>query len=62
MSRAPLTFRRRDIVAAVKAIETAGLPVARVEICKDGKIVVIIGSPATAPTPENEWDSVLPPA
>lgn len=59
MSRAPSTFRQRDVTAAVKAVVAAGLPVARAEIDKDGKIVVVAGKPeeSRAPSDSNEWDS-----
>ena len=43
MSRGPATFRQRDLTAAVKAMQAAGCEVARVEIGKDGKIVVVAG-------------------
>ena len=43
MSRAPCTFRQRDLTAAVKAVVAAGCEVARVEVDKDGKIVVVTG-------------------
>jgi hypothetical protein len=66
-SRAPRssTFRQRDVTAAVKGVERAGRQVARVEIGRDGRIVVIVCAGATAgeskPDPKaNEWDTVLP--
>ena len=45
MARGPLTFRQRDLVRALKGTKAAGLEVTKVEIDKDGKIVVIIGKP-----------------
>jgi len=60
MARAPCTFRRRDLTAAVKAMVAAGVEVARVEIGKDGKIVVVTGKSGETPDEngkdENEWD------
>jgi hypothetical protein len=60
MSRGPATFRQRDLTAAVKAMRAAGCEVARVEIGKDGKIVVVTGKGADEiPEPDsdtNEWD------
>jgi hypothetical protein len=60
MPRGECTFRQRDITAAVKALRDAGVPVARVEVGKDGKIVVIVGEPNGAepnkPERTNEWD------
>jgi hypothetical protein len=41
MSRGPSTFKQRDMTAAAKAVMAAGLEVARVEVDKNGKIVVI---------------------
>jgi hypothetical protein len=46
MSRVAQTFRQSDVVRAVKALRAAGEAVARVEIDRDGKIVVIVGDPA----------------
>ncbi len=66
-SRAPrsLTFRQRDVTAAVKAVERAGRQVARVEIGRDGRIVIVCANAGGAGTSEpdpkvNEWDTVLP--
>jgi len=36
MPRAPLTFRQRDITAAIKAAEAAGQTVAEIEVTHDG--------------------------
>jgi hypothetical protein len=44
MGRGPCTFKERDVSRAVKAVRKAGVDVARVEIDKDGKIVVVAGS------------------
>jgi hypothetical protein len=44
MGRGPCTFKGRDVSRAVKAVQKAGIDVARVEIDKDGKIVVVAGS------------------
>ncbi|QJP12964.1 hypothetical protein G3545_04400 [Starkeya sp. ORNL1] len=49
MSRGPCTFRQRDLTAAVKAVEAAGIGVARVEVDKDGKIIIIPGKPPVVP-------------
>jgi hypothetical protein len=58
MPRAPSTFRQQDVTRAVKAVVSAGVDIARVEIDKAGKIVIIAvdgGKPVAA----NEWDTVL---
>ena len=61
MSRGPSTFRQQDAIRALRAAAAAGLDVERLEISKDGKIVVIAGKPK-GPAGEggsgNEWDSV----
>ena len=41
MARGTCTFRQRDVTKAVKAMVAAGVGVARVEIDRDGKIVLI---------------------
>lgn len=47
MARSPSTFRQRDLTAAVKAMVAAGQKVARVEVDKDGRIVLLVGDPET---------------
>jgi nitrate reductase NapAB chaperone NapD len=55
MARGNCTFRQRDVLAAVKAVRQAGCDVARVEVDKDGKIVVITNGKAQEQEC-NEWD------
>jgi hypothetical protein len=43
MARAPSTFRQQDVTRAVKAVTAAGVHIARVEIDKSGKIVIVTG-------------------
>jgi hypothetical protein len=62
MSRGQQTFRQSDVTKALKATVKAGIAVRRVEIEKDGKIVVVTAPPqdAAGEKPEkNEWDVVL---
>jgi hypothetical protein len=47
LTRAPATFRQSDITKAIRAARKAGVENVRVEITKDGKLVII-----TAPEPE----------
>jgi hypothetical protein len=61
MARAPSTFRQQDVTRAVKAVAAAGVHIARVEIDKAGKIVIITASASDQPTEStevNEWDRV----
>ena len=56
MGHGPCTFKKRDVKTAIAAAREAGLEVARVEVDKDGKIVVITGKAGTSVSGENEWD------
>jgi hypothetical protein len=59
MARVRLTFRQRDVTAAIKAVEAAGHTVARVSIGQDGRIEVELAPSVvsgTAPAPYNPWD------
>ena len=60
MPRGPCRFRQRDLTTAVKAVVAAGCKVARVEVGKGGKIVVVTGRPDepvnNVGNDTNEWD------
>jgi len=57
MSRGPQNFRQRDVTKAVRAVAAAGMSVAKVEVDKAGKIIVVVGKPDKTKEPEqNEWD------
>ena len=61
MARAPSTFRQQDVTRAVKAVTAAGVHIARIEIDKTGKIVIITVDGADRlgeSTEVNEWDRV----
>jgi hypothetical protein len=58
MSRAPSTFRRRDVTAAIEAARAAGIEVARVEVAADGTITVIAGKPCNNGQ-GNPWDAAV---
>ena len=58
MSRGPQAFRQADVTKAIRGTVSAGLAVQRVEIDRDGKIVVIVSSPNIVAANDNEWDSV----
>ncbi len=61
MPRGPCRFRQRDLTAAVKAVVAAGFEVARIEVSKDGRMVVVPGKPGALADnigdDVNEWDS-----
>jgi len=58
-NRSHSTFRQRDVTAAIKAAKAAGEQVVRVEVDREGKIIIITAreAPAEAET-ANEWDAV----
>jgi hypothetical protein len=60
MPRAPSTFRQQDVTKAVKAVAAAGVHIARVEIDRDGRIVIIASNGELEPDrrEENSWDRV----
>jgi hypothetical protein len=43
MPKGLLTFKQMDLRRAIKAFQKLGLPIARAEIDRDGKIVVVVG-------------------
>ena len=43
MRRAPATFRQSDITKAIRAARKASVENVRVEIAKDGRIVIVTG-------------------
>ena len=47
MSRAPSTFRQQDITRALRAVAAAGVDIARVEIDKAGKIIIVTAAAVT---------------
>jgi hypothetical protein len=60
MSRAPSTFRQRDVTRAVEAVVAAGVDLSRigVEITKAGSIIVSASEGLGENQGGNEWDSV----
>ena len=43
MTRAPSTFRQQDVTRAIRAAIAAGVDIARIEVAKDGRIVIVTG-------------------
>jgi hypothetical protein len=57
MSRAPATFRQSDITKAIRAARKAGVENVRVEIAKDGRIVIVTGG--AEPAVQDDLDREL---
>jgi hypothetical protein len=59
--RRPCLFKERDVTRATKAVLAAGLEIARVQINKDGAIVVVPGKLGEGSNGDasNPWDEVL---
>jgi predicted membrane GTPase involved in stress response len=58
--RGPCLFKQRDVTRVTKAVRAAGLGVARVEIAKDGAIVVVPGMPeGQVAAPSDDLDREL---
>jgi hypothetical protein len=60
MTRAPSTFRQQDVTRAVKAVTRAGVNIGRIEVAKDGRIVIIPAAEGAqiGAGEENEWDRI----
>jgi hypothetical protein len=62
MSHGPQTFKKRDVTRAVQAVKAAGEKVQRVEVDKDGRIIVIVGeadqTTVVTTGDVNEWDRI----
>jgi hypothetical protein len=59
MPRGSCTFKQGDITKAVKAVVAAGVQVARVEVDREGRIIVVVGKPVEPQAEEaSEWDRI----
>ena len=58
MGHGPCTFKEVDLIRALRAAKKAGVEVARAEVGRDGKIVLVLNKDGEAlPNSErNEWD------
>ena len=58
MGHGPCTFKEVDLIRALRAANKAGVEVARAEVGRDGKIVLVLNKDGEAlPNSErNEWD------
>jgi hypothetical protein len=60
MARGPSTFRQHDVTKAIKGAAAAGVNIVRIEIAKDGRIVIIAAAEAASPDEGvNEWDNAI---
>jgi hypothetical protein len=57
--RRPSTFKKSDMIRFIKAVQAAGLEVARLGVNRDCLIVEVLGKPNAGSTEVNEWDEVL---
>lgn len=55
MANARATFKQADVTRAAKGVVAAGLPVGRVEIDREGKIVILIADGGST-VEKNDWD------
>jgi hypothetical protein len=59
MSRRPATFRQRDVKAALKAAFAAGAETARVELDRDGHLVIVASRPRQPSPRGDDWDQAI---
>jgi ssDNA-binding replication factor A large subunit len=57
MARAPATFRQGDVTRAIRAAVAASVDIARVEIARDGRIVIVTGK--AQPAVQDDLDREL---
>jgi hypothetical protein len=62
LSRRTATFRQTDLTRALRGARAAGVEIDRIEIDKDGRIIVIAAKSTEENTgageEHNEWDAV----
>jgi hypothetical protein len=58
MGHGPTTFKETDLVRALRAVRKAGADVKRVEVGRDGRIVLVLKNVDEVSTESNEWDEV----
>ena len=58
MGHGPCTFKEVDLTRALRAAKKAGVNVARAEVARDGKIVLVLSKDNEVPPncERNEWD------
>lgn len=55
MANTRAAFKQVDVTRAAKGVTQAGLPVAKIEIDRDGKIVITVQG-SHSDTAANDWD------
>jgi hypothetical protein len=60
MGHGRCTFKEVDLTRALRAAKKAGADVARAEVARDGKIVLVLkkNSEASSRIERNEWDEI----
>lgn len=58
MAKRPVPFRQIDVTRALRAARAAGVEISRVEIDRDGNIVIVSGRPGGSPA-ANETEQAL---
>ncbi len=60
MGHGQCTFKEIDLTRALRAAKKAGAEVARAEVARDGKIVLVLKKDGEAPSvsERNEWDEI----
>jgi hypothetical protein len=60
MGHGPCTFKEADLTRALRAAKKAGANVARAEVARDGKIVLVLKKDdgASSESERNEWDEI----
>jgi hypothetical protein len=56
MGHGRCTFKEADLTRALRAAKKAGADVARAEVGRDGKIVLVLKNGDKVLTERNEWD------
>ena len=60
MGHGPCTFKENDLTRALRAAKKAGVKVARAEVSRDGRIVLVLKKDGEAQSisERNEWDEI----
>ena len=59
MARGAPTFRKRDLTVAIQAVTAAGVDIARVEVHKEGRIVLVTAKGDGSVARPNDLDQEL---